>query len=152
MYAPHKMLMLQSTIEVQLHAMKQTNTKIVTGEGAARTRKQRLFKIGVPIVVVILLLGIGAGWYFTHRDKGLTTEQRSAKNTLSDQQQNIQQETQANAPNEVKANSYANLAVSYAVAGQCTEAQNALHQAQAIAPSDMKQDLKDTASTVSDHC
>lgn len=132
--------------------MKQTDTKIVTGEGAARTRKQRFIKFGVPLVIVVLLLGAGAGWYFMHRNKALTPQQQGAKNSLSDQQQNIQQEAQANAPNEVKANSYANLAVSYAVAGQCKEAHDALHQAQAIAPADMKQDLKDTANTVNEHC
>jgi flagellar basal body-associated protein FliL len=132
--------------------MKQSNTKIVTGEGTMRTRKQRLFKLAVPIVVVVFLLAVGAGWYFTHRSKSLTPQQQTAKNALPDQQQFIQQENQANVPDETKANSYANLAVSYAVAGQCNEASDALKQAQAVAPASMKQDMKDTANTVNEHC
>jgi hypothetical protein len=100
----------------------------------------------------VLLLGVGTGWYFMHRSKALTPQQQAAKNSLSDQQQFIQQETQGNVPNETKANSYANLAVSYAVAGQCKEARDALKQAQAVAPTAMKQDMKDTANTVNEHC
>jgi flagellar basal body-associated protein FliL len=132
--------------------MKQSNTKIVTGEGTVRTRKQRLLKLAIPAVVVVLLLAVGTGWYFMHRSKALTPQQQTAKNALPDQQQFIQEEKQYNVPDDTKANSYANLAVSYAVAGQCREARDALRQAQAVAPASMKQDMKDTANTVNDHC
>ena len=133
--------------------MKQTDdTKIVTGEGASHSRKRRLLIWGVPLaVIVIVVAGFGA-WQFMHREKPLTPQQQGAKNSLSDQQQYIQQETQANAPDEVKAVSYSNLAESYAVAGQCKEANDALQQARKLAPADMQKDIKDTANTVGDHC
>lgn len=133
--------------------MKQTDNKIVTGEGAVHTRRQRLLKIGLPILVALVLLSAGAGWYLlAHKASKLTPQQQAAKNTISDQQQFIQQENQANVPDDTKANSYANLAVTYAVAGQCKEARDALKQAEAFAPTSMRQDMKDTANTVNEHC
>ena len=130
---------------------KQETTKVITGEGGRVRHKKRWIVAGV-VIVVLGALGGGLAWYHARHTTAAATQQHAVQNTLSGQESDVQQEQDSNAPAEVKTVTYANLAESYAIAKQCSQAGDAITKAQQIAPPDWRDSVQDSLNTVNKYC
>lgn len=110
----------------------------------------------IPVAILLFALAIGAFWYWhahqSRPQKALTPRQRAIHNSIGDERQFVQSQDTNHAPDNTKALSYGNLAQSYALAGECDKANDALAQARKLGGAKLQPTIDRVESAIKEKC